>query len=217
MNRSAAADSQQAGRVCLRPAKSGSLAMSKRQPQSCLPWHNSSQPRKYDGGCGIRHKYKKAPRVLQGEAGFMCTSIVRSAYIATAIVAMLISGCVTPPQGVPASTAIQKTTFSGRILNVWYFYTVQMDCTPGELPTVRVTSAPSHGSVQLQNVEHFTEFPATNQRFECNKKKSPSVVVVYTSNKTFVGVDKFTVKCVFPSGDVQTKEFLITVEQLPPA
>ena len=147
----------------------------------------------------------------------MRTSIVRSAYIASAVVAMLIGGCVAPPQAVPASTAIRKTTFSGRNLNVWYFYAVQVDCTTAGLPTVWVTSAPSHGSVEIQNVERFTEYPATNPRVECNKKKSPSVDVVYTSGKAFVGVDKFTVKCVFPSGDVQTKEFLITVEQPPQA
>jgi hypothetical protein len=132
-------------------------------------------------------------------------------------VGILIGGCVATPPAVPGSKAVQKTTFSGTALSVYYFYAVGTDCTSAGLPTVWVTSAASHGSVELQNVDHFTEFPATNQRFECNKKKSPSVAVVYTSNKTFVGVDRFTVKCVFPTGNVPTEEFLITVEKTPTA
>ena len=151
--------------------------------------------------------------VFTGSGRFMETRIVRAAYVATAIVGILIGGCVTTPQAVPGAKAVQKTTFSGTALSVYYFYAVQMDCTSAGLPTVWVTSGASHGSVELQNVDHFTEFPATNQRFECNKKKNPSVAVVYTSDKTFVGVDRFTVKCVFPAGNVTTEEFLITVEK----
>ena len=147
----------------------------------------------------------------------MKTRIAMAAYVTTAIVGILIGGCVTPPQAVPGPKALQKTTFSGMALNVYYFYAVQVDCTSAGLPTVWVTSAASHGSVELQNVDHFTEFPATNQRYECNKKKNPSIAVVYTSDKSFVGFDRFTVKCVFPAGNVTTQEFLITVEKSPAA
>jgi hypothetical protein len=163
-------------------------------------------------------EYEKEEANAITESGeFMKTRIVGSAYATGAVVAILIGGCVATPQAAQVSKAVQKATFSGTVLNVWYFYAVQMDCTSAGLPTVWVTSAASHGSVQIQNVEHFTEYPATNQRFECNKKKSPSVAIVYTSGKSFVGVDRFTVKCAFPAGEVQTKEFLIIVEQPPAA
>ena len=135
----------------------------------------------------------------------------RFAYAVGALVAIVMGGCVTTSQTKP----VEKTAFSGTALNVWYFYSVEIDCTSGGLPTVSVTSAASHGSVQIQNVEHFTEYPSTNQRYECNKKKSPSVAVVYTSGRSFVGVDRFVVRCVYPSGNVQTKEFVLTVEQPP--
>lgn len=147
----------------------------------------------------------------------MKTKIVRAAYVTTSVIGILIAGCVTTPPAAQGQRAVQKTTFSGTALSVYYFYAVQMDCTSAGLPTVWGTSAASHGSVELQNVDHFSEFPATNQRFECNKKKNPSIAVVYTSDKTFVGVDRFTVKCVFPAGNVTTEEFLITVEKPLPA
>jgi hypothetical protein len=145
----------------------------------------------------------------------MKASIVRSTCVATAIVGILIGGCVETPQSDRGLKAFHKTTFSGTSLSVWYFYAVQMDCTSAGLPTVWVTSAAAHGSVEIQNVDHFTEYPATNQRFQCNKKKSPSVEVIYTSDKNFVGTDKVTLKCVFPAGNVTIRKFQITVESPP--
>jgi hypothetical protein len=142
----------------------------------------------------------------------MNTRVVHFAPIVGTVFAILIGGCVSAPQNGAKSTVIQKTTFAGTALPVDYFYAVHPDCTSAGLPTIEVTRTASHGSIRVQNVDHFTDYPSTNQRYECNKKKSPSVAVVYTSEKTFVGVDRFTVKCVFPSGVVRTKEFVVTVE-----
>jgi hypothetical protein len=153
--------------------------------------------------------------IFQASTLHAASLLPRSASIAIAAVAMLIGGCVTSPQGVPTPKAAQKTTFSGATLFVWYFYAVEMDCSSGGLPTVWVTNTASHGSVEMRNVDHFTEYPSTNQRSECNKKKSPSVAVVYTANKDFVGVDKFTVKCVFPAGNVLIYNYQIVVEKPP--
>jgi hypothetical protein len=61
----------------------------------------------------------------------------------------------------------------------------------------------------------FHRVPGDQPKIRMQQKKSPSVAVVYTSNKTFVGADRFTVKCVFPSGDTTEEEFLITVEKPP--
>ena len=101
----------------------------------------------------------------------MKAKIVRAVYLTAAIFGILVAGCVTTPQAVRGSKAVQKTAFSGTALNVYYFYAVQMDCRSAGLPTVSVTSTASRGSVEFQNVDHFTEFPATNQRYECNKKR----------------------------------------------
>jgi hypothetical protein len=137
-------------------------------------------------------------------------------YVMSLLAAIVVGGCATAPQNAQEPKLIEKTTFTGTALNLWYFYSVQMDCTPDDLPAVSVTRAASHGSVKIRSVDHFTEYPSTNPRSECNKKKSPSVVVVYTSEKSFVGVDRIEVKCLYSSGRVVTREFAITVEQPPP-
>ena len=128
------------------------------------------------------------------------------------VFAIFNSGCASTRPNGAAATPIEKTTFSGTVQTVYYFYAVNPDCTSGGLPTLEVVRAASHGSISFQNVEHYTEFPSTNQRYECNKQKSPSVAVVYTSEETYVGTDRFAVKSVFPSGSSQTKEFVVTVE-----
>ena len=126
--------------------------------------------------------------------------------------AMLNSGCVGTPQNNAASMPIQKTTFSGTVQPVYQFYSLNADCTPNGLPTIEVVKAPSHGSIQVENVEGFTGYPSTNQRYECNKRKSPIVAATYISEKAFVGTDMFTLKGIFPWGDTMTKEFVVSVK-----
>lgn len=128
------------------------------------------------------------------------------------VFAILNSGCVSTPQNNAASMPIQKTTFSGTVQSVYHFYSLNADCTPNGLPTIEVVKAPSHGSIQVENVEGFTEYPSTNQRYECNKQRSPIVAAAYISEKAFVGTDIFTLKGIFPSGDTSTKEFLVSVK-----
>ena len=127
------------------------------------------------------------------------------------VFAILSSGCVSTPKNNAASMPIQKTTFSGAVQPVYQFYYLNADCTPIGLPTIEVVKAPSHGSIQVENVEGFTGYPSTNQRYECNKQKSPVVAAAYISEKDFVGTDIFTLKGIYPSGNTTTKEFVVSV------
>jgi hypothetical protein len=141
------------------------------------------------------------------------------------LVAMLV-GCVIAPQngrnaagigGVKSvETPIQRTAFSGTPETVGYYYFVNPDCTSGGMPVVTITQAVSHGSLLIQNdAKHYSAFPSTNQRYECNKRKNPSAGVVYTSEKAFVGTDGFSVKVVFPDGSTRSEHFVVSVEQPP--
>jgi hypothetical protein len=148
---------------------------------------------------------------------------IRRATVCT-LSAMLV-GCVIAPQngrntptvGAPSAEIkpIDKTAFSGVPEKLGDFSELNADCTSAGRPTIVITQAASHGSVAIQNdAESYSNFPSTNQRYECNKKKSPSVGVVYTSEKSFVGTDRFKVKRVSHWGDVLTQEYVVTVEQL---
>ncbi len=156
---------------------------------------------------------------------------INASYIAGAILSMLsamLIGCVYAPQNgrnAPVmggarsgSTPIQRTAFSGIPQSLGYFHQLNADCSSLGLPIVMVTQAASHGSVLIQNdVESYPNYPVTNQRYECNKKKTAGVGVVYTSEKIFVGTDRFSLKRVSESGDALTLEYVVTVEQPPKA
>jgi TonB family protein len=116
----------------------------------------------------------------------------------------------TQPNGDLASPT-QQTMVAGTSQPVWYLYALHPDCTTAGSPIVQIVRAASHGSVAIKNVDHFTEYPSTNERYECNKTKSPSLAVIYSPEPSFVGIDTFMVQSVFPSGDMRIKYFKMTV------
>ena len=117
------------------------------------------------------------------------------------------------PTGAPES--LQKTAFSGIPQFLEHFTELNADCTSMGMETVIVTRAPSHGSVVIQNdVESYPNYPPTNRRYKCNKRRAPSVAIMYTLEKTFVGTDRFTVHRVSHSGNLRVYEYIVTVEQL---
>jgi len=117
------------------------------------------------------------------------------------------------PTGAPES--LLKSALSGIPQFLEHFHELNADCTSMGMETVIVTRAPSHGSVVIQNnVESYPNYPPANQRYECNKRRAPSVAIMYTSEKAFVGTDRFTVHRVSHSGNLRVYEYIVTVEQL---
>jgi hypothetical protein len=153
---------------------------------------------------------------------------INSSYIAGATLcalSVILIGCVSAPRtvsNIPTTAAptgapklLQKTAFSGIPQILDHYAELNPDCTSVGMETVNITRAPSHGTVVIQNnIESYPSFPPTNQRYECNKTKTPSVGIAYTSDRTFVGTDRFTVHRVGHSGNLLIYEYVVTVEQL---
>jgi TonB family protein len=152
------------------------------------------------------------PRLRQ----HMRTRFVASTQAAIITAGLLIAGCANAPRPAPQPDAVKMSAFSGQAQRVQFFYSINADCSSSDLPTVWAISPAAHGTVEFRNEDNFTEFPSTNQRYECNKKRSPTIAVYYTAAKSFVGIDRFKVKCIFPAGNAVTKEFLLTVERPQP-
>jgi hypothetical protein len=109
-----------------------------------------------------------------------------------------------------------RTVFSDRTTSLQWFYEVLIDCTSAGLDVVLLTKPPSHGTVAFEeDHSHYPSFPATNQRYECNKVRLPSIKVSYTSEKNYVGADRFSVKWVAPTGLTKQMQFDLMIE--PPA
>src|ERR1700691_1998786 len=110
------------------------------------------------------------------------------------------------------SMSTHQTPLSGASQPIWHLYSLRPDCSSDEMPSVEVLKAPSHGSIEVQNVESFSAYPSTNLRYECNKRKSPMASAVYTPENGFLGIDRFLLRGTFASGYSTVKEYVVTIE-----
>jgi hypothetical protein len=145
-------------------------------------------------------------------------NLVRATLLMAAGFLAIASGCVSaPPPPVATKLPVSETTvFAGNDLIASWFYDLHADCTPAALPTVKVTQTAIHGEVVIRSDgERYTEYPPTNDRHPCNKKKSPAVAVIYTADRTYIGTDSFSMKATFESGVVMEKQIVITIKPRP--
>jgi len=82
------------------------------------------------------------------------------------------------------------------------------DCSanPGQVPVLRLREKPSHGGVSLQIA--MADVAATDA---CPARKIPSIALIYTPNKDFVGKDSVQVE--FDAAKIPDASFLITVQE----
>lgn len=140
----------------------------------------------------------------------------QSACIAAIALVALVSGCVSvSPQvsgpQLDAVKSVQRGAVSGIPQHMGFFYAVNPDCTSSGLVHTSVKRAPQHGSVTFVNTDGYSNFPRSSASFDCNKKKSPGVEVVYTSNKDFIGTDQFDVIGIGPKGRYMETHYTVKV------
>jgi hypothetical protein len=117
-----------------------------------------------------------------------------------------------PPGG--SRKGIERGAVSGVPQHVGFFYSVNPDCSSDGLVQTRLSTPPTHGLVAFVEAQGYTGFPSGSPGYECNKKKSPGIEVVYTSAPGFVGTDEFTVQGIGPHGKYM--ETVYTVKVLAP-
>ena len=149
--------------------------------------------------------------------------------IAIIVLVAPVSGCLTvspdiqsaPPaqinfniNSVPQAAAVkdvQRGAVSGLPQHMGFFYAVNPDCTSGGLVHTSVKTAAQHGTVQFDNTDGYSSFPPGTPSYDCNKKKSPGVEVVYTADKAFSGIDQFTVIGIGPKGRYMETHYTVKV------
>ena len=104
-----------------------------------------------------------------------------------------------------------RGSISGREGQVDFWYSVAADCSSSGYPDLRIVTAPSHGTLRIAKGENFPDFPKDNVRQACNTKKLPVVFVYYQSDRGFTGTDTAVVEILFPSGNLRTISYAISV------
>lgn len=135
-----------------------------------------------------------------------------------AVAANVHSGYVFTRAAVPGPPAaartveLARTVAAGHKLELEFLYSINRDCTSLGLPTVRTTEAPKHGRITVENGTGFTNFPQSNPRYECNKKRSEGVNVVYEPDPDYTGGDSVTLDVIFASGGESKRHYAVEVK-----
>jgi hypothetical protein len=127
------------------------------------------------------------------------------------VVGTLVVGTANIPGVAKAEDVTRSVPVGTKQQNIYHWGSVHPDCTPAGLPTVRVTGTPSHGTVSLRRATGFSNFPANNQRYRCNLKRTPVVELLYTPQTGFTGSDYLMTDSIFPDGTSRQDKFTISV------
>jgi Domain of Unknown Function with PDB structure (DUF3857)/Transglutaminase-like superfamily len=115
-------------------------------------------------------------------------------------------------QGAQQTLERTRVVASDQKLRLDFLYSVNPDCTSMGFATVRIIEQPKHGRITAENGTGFTNFPQNNQRYECNKKRSDGVIVVYEPDSGFTGTDSVNIDAIFPTGTSSKRHYSIEVK-----
>jgi hypothetical protein len=121
----------------------------------------------------------------------------------------------TAPSAAPKQPQTQEATRvvpSDQKRRIDFIYWLEPDCSTPELPVLRVVEQPRSGKLAVERGTGFTNFPQTNPRSECNRRKSEGVTLVFEPNPHFVGIDSITVEILYPSGSAVKRHYAIEVK-----
>jgi hypothetical protein len=98
----------------------------------------------------------------------------------------------------------------GHDIRVGIFSSIRPDCTSGQLPSIRLATAPAHGTVTVKR----GTLKATNFK-QCLATEVPVFVAFYRAAADFSGADQFELEISFASGRKQVQHFQVNVSTDP--
>lgn len=120
------------------------------------------------------------------------------------------------PAATPANNVqtveLRRAVAIDRDVRLDFIYSINPDCSSAGLASVRAIEQPQNGKVTIENATGFSNFPPENQRYECNKRKSEGVAVIYRPNPGFAGTDSLTLDIIFSSGFESKRHFSLEVK-----
>jgi hypothetical protein len=95
---------------------------------------------------------------------------------------------------------------TGKDVQVGAYLNVQPDCTSGTLPTIRLITPPTHGTVIVKKAK----VNATNYK-RCLALEVPAYVAIYHSEANFSGSDTMTIEVKYLGGRTEIQNIKVTV------
>jgi hypothetical protein len=128
---------------------------------------------------------------------------------AITIAVALLSATAVQAQSVTMNP-VTKYAASGQPLKLSFSYSTNPDCSSVGPPTIRL-SAPAHGRATITRTTDFPNFPPTNVRSECNRRRVAGATVHYVSQRGFTGTDYVQEEIIYPNGLLRQQGFNIIV------
>jgi len=104
-----------------------------------------------------------------------------------------------------------KTVIAGKPFKLYQAYSTNPDCSSSGDVVIRVTSPPSNGSVSIARGGVFPNFPASNVRSACNRRRVPGTIATYTARRGYAGPDSLSIEMIYPSGDQRQASYNLMV------
>ena len=104
------------------------------------------------------------------------------------------------------------SAFSGSEVRLYVMSNVNNDCTSGPRPEVRLVTQPVNGTARLEEKPMPLNRVASDPNARCNGKNVDAVVLFYTSNPGYTGLEKLVIETDFyHTGNVRRFEAVVDV------
>jgi zinc ribbon protein len=104
-----------------------------------------------------------------------------------------------------------RAVHSGQREQVAFFYDLLANCEVESYPEVTVTSAPTQGTVSVEQGKAYPRYTRENIRFECDRNLAGASLVFYQSGANYRGRDSFTIHVRFPDSEIWTQTYTVSV------
>jgi hypothetical protein len=112
-----------------------------------------------------------------------------------------------PEQRVEEPVEREIKAQAGRQVRVGTYFSLKRDCTPGQLPAIRLVENPANGAVVVRS----GKVRATNVR-QCLAVEVPAYIAFYRSKPDFSGTDTFLIELKAADGKVRHQRIRVVVQ-----
>lgn len=105
-----------------------------------------------------------------------------------------------------------KFVLAGHTIQLAYYYSLQIDCTPNPIPEIVVVKRPALGRVRIDKASLYPTYGAGNVRSVCNAKRTPTRQISYTASPDHKGDDEVAIEIYWHSGRKDGVTFVIHVQ-----
>jgi len=128
--------------------------------------------------------------------------------LATALLVLTLAAASAQGQTVEPQTVEREVKAqAGRQVRVGAYFSLKQDCTPGQLPAIRLVENPANGAVVVRS----GKVRATNVR-HCLAVEVPAFVAFYRSQPDFSGTDTFLIEVKGADGKIQHQRIRVVVQ-----